>query len=175
MKKSTSFEEQKCTRYIRENIYFGIIVFSCLSSTKPCLRFFFNLFCSGGKRLLSEFFRKWGWFQKTETPFCRWKSTDNNNINIFLSLENPCTFLLAKENTWKHIFNTNSELSQNRTEKQIMPSKTTVDWLFNDIRYLFIAFFDWKIVVFQQSVIRVYYILKWIYFKQFQKNFYVID
>ena len=33
----------------------------------------------------------------------------------------------------KRIFNTNSELSQNRTEKQIMPSKTTINWLFNDI------------------------------------------
>ena len=44
MKESTSFEEQKGTRYIRENVYFGIIVFSCLSSTKPCLRFLLNCF-----------------------------------------------------------------------------------------------------------------------------------
>ena len=42
-------------------------------------------------------------------------------------MENPCTFLLAKENPWKRIFNTNSELSQNRTEKQIMESETTVN------------------------------------------------
>ena len=27
----------------------------------------------------------------------------------------------------------NSELSQNRTKKQIMLSKTTINWLFNDI------------------------------------------
>ena len=100
-------------------------------------------------------------FQKTKTRFCRWKSTDNNDINIFLSLENPCTFLLAKEKTWKRIFNTNSELSQNRTEKQIMPSKTTVNWLFNDIWcYLFITCFDWKIGVFQQTAAKIYYILK---------------
>ena len=32
------FEEQKGTRYIHGNVYFGIIVFSCLSSPKPCLR-----------------------------------------------------------------------------------------------------------------------------------------
>ena len=74
----------------------------------------FKLFCSGDKRLLSEFLWKWGWFQghdegfpihigeklkfqKTETRFCRWKSTDNNDINIFLSLKNRCTLLLAKE------------------------------------------------------------------------------
>ena len=71
-------------------------------------------------------------FQKTETSFCRWKSTGNNDINIFLLLENPCTFLLTKEKAWKRIFNTNSELSQNRTEKQVMPLKTTVNCLFND-------------------------------------------
>ena len=28
-------------------------------------------------------------FKKTETRFRRWTSTDNNDINIFLSLENP--------------------------------------------------------------------------------------
>ena len=36
---STSFVEQKDTRYIQGNVYFGIIVFSCLSSTKSFLRF----------------------------------------------------------------------------------------------------------------------------------------
>ena len=41
-----------------------------------------------------------------------------------------------------------------------MPSKTTINWLFNDIWcYLFIACFDWKIDVFKQTVVRVYYIL----------------
>ena len=39
MEKCTSFEEQKSTRYIRRNIYLGIIVFSYLSSTKTFLRF----------------------------------------------------------------------------------------------------------------------------------------
>ena len=43
-KKCMSFEEQKGTRYIRENVYCGIIVFSCLSSTKLCLRFLLNCF-----------------------------------------------------------------------------------------------------------------------------------
>ena len=65
--------------------------------------------------------------------------------------------MLAKEKTWKHIFNTNGKLS----EKQIMPSKTTINWLFHDIWcYLFIACFDWKVCVFQQTLARVYYILK---------------
>ena len=95
--------------------------------------------------------------------FCTWKSTGNHDFNISLSLENPCNFLLAKEKTWKRIFNTNTELSQNCTEKQIMPSKTTTNWLFNDLWcYLFISCYDWKIGVFQQTVVRVYYIFKFI-------------
>ena len=79
---------------------------------------------------------------------------DNNDINIFLSLENPCTFLLPNEKTWKHIFNTNSEFLQNCTEKQIILFKTTVNCLFNDTCYLVIGCFDWKTGVFQQIVVR---------------------
>ena len=43
---------------------------------------------------------------------------------------------------------------QNLTEKEIMPFKTTVDCLFNDIWcYLVIGCFDWKIGVFQQTIV----------------------
>ena len=42
-----------------------------------------------------------------------------------------------------------------------MPSKTTVNCLFNDIWcYLVIDSFDWKISVFQQTAVGIYYILK---------------
>ena len=62
---------------------------------------------------------------------------------MLLSMENPCTFLLVKKKkTWKGIFNTSSELSQNRTEKQRMLFKRTVNCLFNDICYLFSGCFD---------------------------------
>ena len=44
MKKCASFEEQKGTWYIRGNLYFEIITFRCLSSTKPCLRFHLSYF-----------------------------------------------------------------------------------------------------------------------------------
>ena len=174
MKKCTSFEEQKGRRYIRGNFYFGIIVFSCLLSTNLCLRFLSVCFA----REIKSFYQsslgnevdfrdimsvsQISWLKikilKTETPFCRWKSSDNNDFNIFLSLENPYTFLLVKEKTWRHIFNTNSELLQNGTEKQIMPSKATINWLFSDIWcHLFIACFDSKVGIFQQTVLRVYY------------------
>ena len=65
-------------------------------------------------------------------------------------MENTCIFLLAKEKTWKRMFNANSELSQNHTEKQIMKFITIVNWLFNDIWcYLVIGCFGCKIAVFQ--------------------------
>ena len=43
MKKCASFEEEKGARYIWDS-YYGIIIFRCLSSTKPCLRFLLNYF-----------------------------------------------------------------------------------------------------------------------------------
>ena len=39
-----ALKSKKGTRYIRGNIYFDIIVFSCLSSTKSCLRFLWICF-----------------------------------------------------------------------------------------------------------------------------------
>ena len=68
-------------------------------------------------------------------------------------------FACERKDLKKH-FNTNCELSQNSAEKQIMPLKITVNWLFNDICYLVIGCFDWKIGVFQQTVVMVYYVLK---------------
>ena len=96
----------------------------------------FNLFRLGGRRLLSDFTRKCSWFhrhavrflknlgsrlkfEKTEPRFCRWKRNDCGNINYFLSLENPCIFLLATEKTWKSIYKVNCELSPNHTEKNL--------------------------------------------------------
>ena len=40
MKKCASFEEQNGIKYIWGKVYFGIIVFSCISSTKSRVRFF---------------------------------------------------------------------------------------------------------------------------------------
>ena len=68
--------------------------------------------------------------------------------------------MLVKEKIWKCIFDTNSEWYHNCTEKQIMPFKTTVNWLFNDIWcYLVIGCFNWKICIFQQTDVSVYYVL----------------
>ena len=42
-------------------------------------------------------------------------------------------FCLQKKRPENAFFSTNSELSQNRTESQIMPFKLTLNWLFNDL------------------------------------------
>ena len=61
----------------------------------------------------------------------------------------------------KYFWLSNSELLQNCTEKQIMLFKTAASWLFNDVWcYLVIGCFDLKIGIFQQTVLRVYYMLK---------------
>ena len=74
---------------------------------------------------------------KTLIPFWLWKKRPEN---AFLTL----------------IVNYRKIIQKNK-----LRLKTTINWLFNDIScYLFIACFDWKINVFQQTVIRVYYILK---------------
>ena len=59
LKKCTNFEEQKGTRYIREKIYFGIIIFSCLQLLsfvyKTVSQISFKLFCSGDKKTFIRF------------------------------------------------------------------------------------------------------------------------
>ena len=144
MKKCTSFEEQKGTRYIRGNVYFGIIVFSCLSSTKPCLRFLLICFDREIK----------GFYQSSlgnDVDFTDIMNVSPNilaeNLNfktlrhgfvderalITATLISSCHLKILVPFYLQKIFNTNSELSQNHTKKQFMLSKTTLNWLFNDI------------------------------------------
>ena len=82
------------------------------------------------------------------------------HYDLPLTEKRLCFFTCERKDLEKD-FITNSELSQNLTEKQIIPFKTTVNWLSDDIWcYLVIGCFDWKISVFQQAVVRVYYIFK---------------
>ena len=159
MNKWTSFEEQKGTRYIRENVCFGIIVFSCLSPTKPCLRFLLNCFVteikdfhwsSSGNEV--DYRNIMNVSQNILAKnFCIWKSTVTTTLISSCHWKILVPFCLRK--TRKRIFNTNSELLQNRTEKQIMPFKATVNWLFNDLWcYLVTSCFDWKNGLIQQTV-----------------------
>ena len=119
LKKCTSFDEQKGTRYIWRNI----IVFSCHSSTRACLRFLLICFAQEIKGFQSslgnevEFWDIINISLKNYGGFSGWKSTDSNDVNIFLSLKNPfllnflknLNFWLAKGKTWKRICNINSE------------------------------------------------------------------
>ena len=94
--------------------------------------------------------------------FCHWKTfvsfcfEKKRLENVFLTLTaNYCKIIQKKYAT-----------------------KTTLNWLYNDIWcYLDIGYFDWKTDVFQQTVIRVYYIFK---FDKYVQNcnfwyFYILD
>ena len=151
LKKCTMSEEQKDTKYIRGNVYFGIIVFSCLLSTKLYLRFLLICF----DREIEGFYqsslgnevdftdimnvspnilaKNWN-FKKLRQSFIDKRAMITTALASSCRQKNPWTFLLAKEKVWKRIFNFNSESSQNRTEKQIMLFKTALNWLFHDIR-----------------------------------------
>ena len=121
-----------------------------------------------------EFLKKSGWFQghngrfpkylhyklkfqKIETGFCWSKALITMTLISSRHWKTLVLFFLIKKRPKSMILT----LIVNCTEKQIMSPKTAINWLFNDIWcYLFIACFDWKICVFQQTVISVYYILK---------------
>ena len=171
LKKCTIFEEQKGARYIRENVFFWHIIFSCFSSTKLCLRF-----------LLHYFFREIKGF---------YQSSFGNEIN-FRDIMNVSPNILAKNSNFKnlrHGFVDESALTtttytsschwrslvpfwlrKKRPEnafltlivnyrkimqKNKLSFKTTVNRLFNDIWcYLVIGCSDWQIGVFQPTVVR---------------------
>ena len=54
LKKCTHFEEHKVTRYIRGNVYIGIIVFSSFV-LKTLSQISFKLFCLGDKAFIRVF------------------------------------------------------------------------------------------------------------------------
>ena len=183
MKKCASFEEQKVTRYIQGNIHFGIILFSCLLSAKVWLRFVLISFVQKIKSFYQsslgnkvDFMDIWtfpqiSWLKIKVSK--KWDTVEQIAM-IITTLMSSChwktlvRFWLQNKknlNTWKRpvkdqISNTNSELLQNsnkNTNYVIRNNKElTVQWY---MCYLCIACFEWKINVFQQRVISVYYIL----------------
>ena len=117
LKKCTSFEEQKGTRYTWGNVCFGIIVFNCLLSTKSCLRFPLICFAREIKgfyqsslgneidftdimnvspNILAKY-----WNFKTEARSCRWKSNDYN-IDLLVTEKRLYLFACERKNLKKH-------------------------------------------------------------------------
>ena len=72
-------------------------------------------------------------FKKLKHGFVDERTMTTMTIASFCHWKTLVPFCLQKKIPEKSIFNNNSELSQNLTEKQIMPLKTTVTLLFNDI------------------------------------------
>ena len=149
--------------YIRENVYFGIIIFSCLSSRKPCIRFLLDCFVreikgfyrsslrnevdfrdimnvSLRKKLRHDFADKRALITTTLTSSCHWKTL----VPFCLRKKRPENAFLTLIVNYRKIL-----------QKNKLCYLTTVNCLFNDIWcYLVIGCFDWKIGVFQQAVVR---------------------
>ena len=135
MKKCTSFEKQKCTRYIRKNVYFGIM-FSCLS---------FKLFKRQDILAKNQNFKKLRYSFVDERALittaiissCHWKT-----LTLFcLQKKRPENAFLILIVYYRKI------VQKNKFE-------ATANYLFNDMCYKDIGSFDWKISVFQQTIVR---------------------
>ena len=152
LKKCTSFEEQKGTSYIRGNVYFGILVYNCLSSTKLFLRFLLTCFSQEIKGFYQSFLGSEVDFTDimNVSPYILAKNKNFKKLRrgfvderaiitmTLISSFHPKTlvpFCLWNKD-WKHIFNTNSELSQNRTEKLMRPFKTKINWQARSLEFL---------------------------------------
>ena len=156
----SSFEEQKGTKYIRRSVYFGIIIFSFLLSAKVFFRFLLICFAREIKHFYQssienkvDFTNIMNFYPNTlaknknkKVKKLRHAFLDERPM-ITTTLISLCclktlTFYLAKEKTWKSVFNTNIDLLENCTEKKVMSFKRKVNRLLNDIWcYLVIACF----------------------------------
>ena len=138
--------------YIGTNVYFSIIVFSRLSSTKPCPRFLLSCFAReikgfyqsslenqvDFKNLRHGFVDERALITTTLISFCHWKTL----VPFCLWMKRPeKAFLTLTVNCRKIV-----------QKNETMPPKATIKWLFIETWcYLFIASFFCKICVFQQT------------------------
>ena len=152
LKKCNSFEQQKVTRYIWGNIYLDIIVFCCPWSTKPCFRFPITCFVWETK----------GFYQSSLGNEIDFTDVINISPNILVKIKikknwdtvlymkeqwlqqheclpvtrKPMYLFLCKkkpENAFLTLTVNYRKIVQKTKNKKIMPLKTTVNWLFNDI------------------------------------------
>ena len=166
-----SFEEQRDTRYIWGNIYFGTIFFSCLSSTKPCLRFILICFAREIKGFYQSSLRNkvdfreimnvspnilaknWN-FRKLRRRFVDERAMIATTLTSSCHCKTLLPFCLRNKRPEKEFLTLTVSYCK-IVQKNKLSFKTAVNWLFNDIwRFLVIACFEWKIGVFQQIVVR---------------------
>ena len=119
------------------NIYFGIIIFSCFWSTVPCLGFLLICFDWEIKGFYQSSLGNEVDFTDTMnvSPNAMARNLDFKKLRhgfvdkrtvittTLTSSCHPCTFLLAKENTWKHILTLNSELCKIVQKNKLCHSK----------------------------------------------------
>ena len=153
-----------------QGIFGGTFILVLLSSAAIfCLQnrvsIYLNLFCSEKKvdfrDISPNILAKNLNFEKLRHFFVNEKALITTTLISSYHWKTPIPFCLRKkklENAFLILIMNYRKIVQ---KKKFMPSKTTINWLFNDIWcYLFIARFDWKVGVSQQTAVRVYYILK---------------
>ena len=150
MKKGTSFEEQKGTIYIRGNVYFGIIIFSCLLSAKPCLRFLLISFAQEIKVFYQSSFEnqvdltnimnvspnilpKNKNFQKLRQAFVDERAMITTTLISSCHWKTLVPFCLQKKRPENAFLTLTVNYRKIVHLKQIMSFKTRVNWLFNDV------------------------------------------
>ena len=132
--RKSKFLEKKIRRNalgIRQNLYFGISIFSCLLSTKLCPRLLLNCFVREVKGFYQSSLgnevdfrdimnvspnilaKNWN-FKKLRHGFVDERALITKTLISFCHWKILVPFCLRKK---RRIFNTNTELSQNRTEK----------------------------------------------------------
>ena len=162
--------------HIRRNFYFVNIIFSCLSSTKPCLRFplisftweikgfnpsslenevDFTDIMNVSPNILAK---NWN-FRKLRRRFVDERAMIATTLTSSCHCKTLLPFCLRNKRPEKEFLTLTVSYCK-IVQKNKLSFKTAVNWLFNDIwRFLVIACIEWKIGVFQQIVVRVYYIL----------------
>ena len=140
---------------------------------KSVPQIFFNLFCSGNQRLSLHFlgnevdFRyiinvsQISWrktsknFKKLRHGFVDERAPITTTLIPFCHWKTFVSFYLRKKRHENAFLRIILKYRKNRTEKQFIPSKTTINWLFNDIWCCFLidiwcfwwCLFNWKIGV----------------------------
>ena len=158
MKKCTSFEEQKGTRYIQGNVYLDVIVFSCLSSTKLCLRFL--LIC------LAQEIK--GFYQSSLRNDVDFRNIMNISSNILAknfkklgtTVKTLYLFSYKRKDLKTHfliLILNYRKISQKKNHVIQNNNKLAIQWCVMLFIHCLFWFKNWR---FQQIFVRVYYILK---------------
>ena len=140
MKKCTSFEGQKGTRYIRETFILVLLSSTAIFCLQNRVSIYLNLFCSEKKvdfrdimDVSPDILAKNLNFEKLRHFFIYEKALITTTLISSYHWKTLIPFCLRKkklENAFLTLILNHRKIVQ---KKKFMPSKTTINWLFNDM------------------------------------------